>query len=352
MSRPAFAAAPRIDPKLAAEVKHIIDHKTKPLGSLGQLESLALQLALAQGNELPCVNPAQTLVFAGDHGAAHHGISAYPPEVTAQMVHNFLDGGAAINVFSRLYGLDFLVVDAGVATPLPTHPRLINRKIAPGTRNFLQEPAMSPEQTHDAIVAGARMVEDPSCASAKVLVLGEMGIGNSSSASLITHCITGAPLQTCIGRGTGLDNHGLEKKKEALSCAQKRGGSPDDPFMALCEYGGFEGAMMVGAMAKAAQLQKIVLVDGFIVTASALVACSMYPWVRPYLVFAHRSREQGHRAALEHLEAKALLNLDLALGEGSGAALAYPLLQASAGFLREMASFRSAGVSTASKAQT
>lgn len=339
-----FAPVPAFDPELRARVQQRIDSKTKPKGSLGRLEELALQLALVQGQEAPDPPVGQTLIFAGDHGAAKAGISAYPAEVTAQMVQNFLEGGAAINVLSRLFDLEFCVVDSGVATKLEPHPRLLDHKIAPGTRNYIEEPAMSLEQAQRAIERGAQTVLEQSI-KPSVLVLGEMGIGNTSSASLLTHCITQKPLDACVGRGTGLCEQGLIRKRELLQQAMKRGQRPEDPMQVLCEYGGFEGAMMVGAMIQAASQRSLVLVDGFIVTASALIACELCPSVRPYLVFSHRSQEVGHQYALEYLSAEPLLDLSLALGEGSGAALAYPLIQAAAAFLREMASFESAGVS-------
>lgn len=343
MAKPDFAPAPSLDPELREKIQQSIDSKTKPVGSLGRLENLALQIALAQNSTSPKVESAQVLVFAGDHGAAHEGISAYPVEVTAQMVGNFLQGGAAISVFSRLFGLDFRVIDAGVAQTLQAHPKLCDLKIAQGTKNYIEEPAMSQAQARLAMARGAELAMQAK--GEDLLVLGEMGIGNSSSAALLTHCITGAPLEGCVGRGTGLDDDGLGRKHKRLSLALERGGRVQDPVAALCEYGGFELAMMVGTMIQAAQARQLVLIDGFIVTASALIACELCPSIRPYLIFSHRSQETGHRHALDHLQASPLLDLELRLGEGSGAALAYPLVQAAAAFLNQMASFESAGVS-------
>lgn len=337
--------APPVDPLLLAKVQRVIDEKTKPPGSLGQLEDLALQICGALNQEEPEIKNAQALIFAGDHGAASNGISAYPAEVTAQMVQNFLQGGAAINAFCKLHDLDFRVVDAGVSSRVEPHPALIDRKIASGTQDYLRAPAMSPAQVQEAIKAGMELAKQAHQEERSLLLLGEMGIGNSSSAALLTHCITKIPLEDCIGAGTGQHKEDLQKKRELLEQARQRGGCPDDPFLALAEYGGFEGAMMVGTMIKAASQRQLVLVDGFIVTASALVACELCPSIRPYLIFAHRSLEAGHVHSLTHLRASPLLELDLRLGEGTGAALAYPLLLAATAFLREMASFASAGVS-------
>lgn len=341
----AFAAAPAPDPELRRKVQARIDHKTKPVGSLGQLETLAAQICLAQNRLDPQVSRAQVLVYAGDHGAAAQGLSAYPCEVTPQMVLNFLRGGAAINVFARLFDLDLKVVDAGVAAALDPHPQLIDKKIAQGTRNLIAEPAMEQAQALLAIEHGKAIAQAFHEEQKDLLILGEMGIGNTSSAALLTHCMTQAPLRQCVGRGTGLSDEALTKKQTLLAQALDRGGSPKAPLSALCEYGGFEIAMMVGTMIRAAQLRQLVLVDGFIVTASALIACELCPTIRPYLIFGHRSHEVGHALSLAHLQASPLLSLDLRLGEGTGAALAYPMVKAAAAFLNEMASFESAGVS-------
>lgn len=338
--------APPLDPALGRRVARTIDGKTKPLGSLGELEGLAKQIAMAQGVETPCVENAEALVFAGDHGAATSGISAYPREVTAQMVQNFLNGNAAINVFCRSNDLDLRVVDAGVASQLPAHASLIDQKVALGTNNYLEAPAMSLGQTEQALQRGILVARQSQHRERKVLLLGEMGIGNSSSAALITHCVTRAPLDECVGRGTGLDDQELLRKATLLYRAIERGGAPHDPWEILCEYGGFEIAMMSGCMIGAAQARQLAIVDGYIASAAALLACALVPSVRPYLIFAHRSSEFGHHHSLAHLDAHPLLDLKMRLGEGTGAALAFPLLRCAARFLSEMASFESAGVSS------
>jgi nicotinate-nucleotide--dimethylbenzimidazole phosphoribosyltransferase len=287
------------------------------------------------------------LVFAGDHGAAKAGVSAFPQEVTWQMVENFLAGGAAINVFSRQNGLALSVVDAGVAHDFGRRPGLIDAKIAPGTANYIEQSAMTVAQCALAISSGAEIVRGLAAAGCNVVGFGEMGIGNTAAASLITHCLTGASLAECVGRGTGLDDAGLVRKQGLLEQALQRyrahGGS-DEPLAVLAEFGGFEIAMMAGAMLAAAEAGMVILVDGFIVTSAALTAAKLYPALADYCVFCHRSAEPGHQAQLRALEAEPLLDLGLRLGEGTGAALAYPLVQAALSFLNEMASFESAGV--------
>jgi nicotinate-nucleotide--dimethylbenzimidazole phosphoribosyltransferase len=348
---PTFTVA-RLDPALAAALQHKIDTKTKPLGALGELEELALQLGLIQNTLAPQIVRPQLFVFAGDHGAAKAGVSAFPQDVTWQMVENFLAGGAAINVFARQTGWSLGIVDAGVARDFGSRAGLIDAKVAPGTQNYLEQAAMAEEQAVQAIARGAALIRAAAAEGSKVLACGEMGIGNTASASLLTHCLTGAPLDACIGRGTGLDDAGLSRKKDLLGLAMHRyragGGAVGDDAEALsvlAEFGGFEIAMMAGAMLAAAEARMLILVDGFIVTAALLVAARLQPAVVDYCVFAHRSGEAGHALQIEALGGRALLDLGLRLGEGTGAALALPLVQAAANFLNEMASFESAGVS-------
>ncbi|WP_371323773.1 nicotinate-nucleotide--dimethylbenzimidazole phosphoribosyltransferase [Dechloromonas sp. ZY10] len=339
-----------VDREIAAKLQHKIDRKTKPLGALGQLERLALQLGLIQQTLSPELRRPQMLVFAGDHGAAKAGISAFPQEVTWQMVENFLAGGAAINVFARLNGLELSVVDAGVAHDFAPRPGLLDAKVAPGTANYLEQPAMTGAQCAQALEHGAGIVRRLAAEGCNVVGFGEMGIGNTASASLLTHALTGASLADCIGRGAGLDDAGLARKQALLEQALARyaaaGGQTvgGDPLTLLAEFGGFEIAAMVGAMLAAGEAGMVLLVDGFIVSSAALVACRVQPALRDYCVFCHRSAEPGARAQLQALQAEALLDLGLRLGEGTGAALAFPLLQAAAAFLNEMASFESAGV--------
>ena len=335
-----------VDRTLASALQHKIDQKTKPLGALGRLEQLALQLGLIQGSLAPRLHRPHILVCAGDHGAAKAGVSAYPQEVTWQMVENFLAGGAAINVLARQAGISLVVADAGVNHAFGARDGLLDAKVAPGTASYLDGAAMSAQQCATALQRGAALARDLAASGCNVLGLGEMGIGNTAAASLLTHCVTGLPLNTCVGRGTGLDDAGLARKRELLARALARWEDRDEhPLRILARFGGFEIAMLTGAMLAAAEARMIVLIDGFIVTSALLIAHRMYPPVRDYCVFAHRSEEAGHRGQLEVLKAEPLLDLGLRLGEGTGAALAYPLLKAACAFLDEMASFESAGVS-------
>lgn len=326
---------------LAAQIRHSIDTKTKPPGSLGRIEDLAAQIALLQGTLTPRMEQAQLTIFAGDHGIAAEGVSAFPQAVTAQMVLNFLGGGAAANVFARTTGVDLRVVDAGVAVDID-HPDLIVRKVAPGTANSAAGPAMTAAQCAEARATGAALGTD---GGADAVCFGEMGIANTASATLVAHKITGKPVAELTGRGTGLDDAGLRHKTEVLERAAARTGALS-PAEALAEYGGFEIAMMAGAMEGAARAGRLVIVDGFIASAAALVVLAEAPELRRAMVFAHASAEAGHRAVLAYLQADPLLTLGLRLGEGTGALLAWPLVRAAAAMLTEMASFEDAGVSS------
>ena len=335
------------DQGLAAALQQKIDQKTKPLGALGQLEKVAKQIGLIQQRLDPEFGQPHLLVFAGDHGATKAGVSAYPQDVTWQMVENFLSGGAAINVFARQNDMHLAIIDAGVAHDFGKRSGLINAKVALGTANYIEQPAMTKEQCVAAIARGAEISRNLSINGCNVVGFGEMGIGNTAAASLITHCLTGVPLADCIGRGTGLDDAGLARKQALLEQALQRyraAGGNDDPLNVLAEFGGFEIAMMVGAILGAAEAKMTLLIDGFIVGAAALTAARLAPALLDYCVFCHRSAEPGHVAQLQALDAEPLLDLGLRLGEGTGAALAYPLIVAAASFLNEMASFASAGV--------
>ncbi|MNS96620.1 Nicotinate-nucleotide--dimethylbenzimidazole phosphoribosyltransferase [compost metagenome] len=264
------------------------------------------------------------------------------------MVRNFLAGGAAINVFSRQHGIALEIVDAGVRVPLPAAPGLVNCRIADGTRNFAQEPAMTPEQAAAAMTAGMARVLRHAQQGCNVIGFGEMGIANTSAAACLMQRLTGLPLADCIGRGTGLDDAGLARKREVLEAALALHADAQAPLDVLATFGGFEIAMMAGAFLAAAASRMVILVDGFIASAALLVAQRLDPNVLQYCVFTHCSHERGHRALLQHFGAEPLLALDLRLGEGTGAALAWPLLASAAAFLNEMATFSGAGVSTAS----
>ncbi|MGC1172820.1 nicotinate-nucleotide--dimethylbenzimidazole phosphoribosyltransferase [Polaromonas sp.] len=330
------------DAALAAGLQHKIDQKTKPQGALGQLEALALQLGLIQRSEAIRFESPQMVVFAADHGIASEGVSAFPQAVTVQMVGNMLAGGAAINVFARQHGFALQVVDAGVAAELADHPQLLKRKIAAGTNNICAGPAMPPAQASAALQAGMAVMKS---LPGNVVAFGEMGIANTSAAALLLARLAGLPISDVVGRGTGLDDTQLAHKQAVLQRALDRHAEVHEPLAVLAALGGFEIAMMSGAMLQAASERRVVLVDGFIAGAAALVARTLVPQVQDYLVFCHRSAERGHHLLLAHMKATPLLNLDMRLGEGTGALLAWPLLQSAALFMAEMASFESAEVS-------
>lgn len=336
-------AAP--DPSLRAALQAAIDDKTKPPGSLGRLESLAMQIGLIRGETVPDLVRPTVIVFAGDHGVADAGVSAFPAEVTAQMVLNFLNGGAAINVFTRLHGLVLEVVDVGVRAPLPAAPGLVNCRVANGTRNFVEQPAMTAAETGAAINVGIARVLRHAQQGTNVIGFGEMGIANTSAAACVMSRLTGLPLETCTGRGTGLDDAGVARKREILARALAQHPDATAPLDVLATFGGFEIAAMTGAYLAAAASRMVILVDGFIATAALLVAARIDPNVLHYCVFSHCSHEQGHKALLASFDAEPLLALDLRLGEGTGVALAWPLVASAVAFLREMATFSGAGVS-------
>lgn len=330
------------DPALSALLQARIDGKTKPLGALGQLERLAVQLGCILGTDAPQLQQPQMLVFAADHGLAAHGVSAYPSDVTWQMVENFLAGGAAVSVLARQHGLALTVVDAGVRHDFAPRAGLIQRKIAYGTADALAGPAMTPVQCAAALAAGREVVQS---LPGNAVLLGEMGIGNTSAAALLMARLTGEALSSCTGRGTGLDNEGLARKRSVLQAVLARHASAHEPLDALAAFGGFEIAMLCGAVLEAALQRRVVVVDGFIASSAVLVASCLQPAVLQRCVFAHCSQETGHATMLRHLKAEPLLDLSLRLGEGSGAALAWPLLDSACRILAEMASFESAGVS-------
>jgi nicotinate-nucleotide--dimethylbenzimidazole phosphoribosyltransferase len=339
-------------------LQHRIDNKTKPLGALGQLEDIALRIGLLQGTAHPVLNSPHIVVFAGDHGIAGTGlVNPYPQAVTAQMVLNFIRGGAAINVFCRQNGLGLTVVDAGVNyefDPELTGNRLLSKKIAFGTNNYMQGPAMGSSQSFDAMEAGRAVVAALAAEGCNCIGFGEMGIGNTSSASLIMSYVTDIPVAGCIGRGTGVNDEQLERKKATLQQVYRLhhstiAASPDASTILQC-VGGFEIAMLTGAYLEAAEQKMIILVDGFISTAALLLARLSNPSVLDNCIFGHCSGESGHQKMLDYLGARPLLQLGMRLGEGTGAALAFPFVRAAVNFLEEMASFESAGVSKSGQA--
>ena len=330
------------DAALSALLDHAIDNKTKPPGSLGALESLARKIGLIQKRVDIAVRAPAIMVFAADHGVAAEGVSAYPQEVTWQMVENFLSGGAAINVFARQGGCALQVVDAGVAHNFGPRAGLVDRKLAHGTANFAREAAMTGEQVALAMRHGAELIE---ALDGNVIGFGEMGIGNTTAAAAIMHKLTGIPVGDCVGAGTGLTPAGILHKQDVIEKAAALHAGVADPLDVLATFGGFEIAMMTGAMLRAAEHRMVLLIDGFIVTSALLVAARLQPAILDYCVFSHCSNEHGHKRMLSQLGAEPLLHLGLRLGEGTGCALALPLLHAVTGFMREMATFASAQVS-------
>ncbi len=333
------------DAALDHALRAAIDGKTKPPGSLGMLETLARRIGLIQQTMQPRIVEPALLVFAGDHGIVEEGVSAYPQSVTWQMVENFLSGGAAINVFARQNGCALRIVDAGVNHDFGARAGLIDRKIAHGTRNFAREAAMTPAQCEQAMARGAALVAD---LRGNVLGFGEMGIGNTTAAAAIMHALTGLPAAACVGAGTGLSADGVRHKQQVVAQAVARHAGAREPLEVLATFGGFEIAMIAGAMLEAARRRMVLVIDGFIITSALLVAARLQPAILDYCVFAHCSDEHGHRQLLDALGAQPLLQMGLRLGEGTGSVLALPMLHAAVNFLNEMATFESAAVSNRS----
>jgi len=339
-----------LDEKAMAQARARQDRLTKPLGSLGQLEELSIQLAGIQGKSIPQIRHKVIITMASDHGVVAEGVSAYPQEVTAQMVRNFLRGGAAINVMARQIGARIVVVDMGVATKLETHPQLLSRKIARGTRNIAVGPAMTEAQAITTIETGMEIINSETARGLDIVGTGDMGIGNTTASSAIGAVMTGKPVAEVTGRGTGLSEPQLKHKVQVIEKALAVN-QPllEQPLSVLAKVGGFEIAGLVGVMLGAAAHRIPVVIDGFISGAAALIATALVPRLRDFLIAAHLSVEPGHRLMLEHLRLKPLLDLDMRLGEGTGAALGIFLAEMAARLLAEMATFGEAGVSERSE---
>ncbi|MDW3192951.1 MAG: nicotinate-nucleotide--dimethylbenzimidazole phosphoribosyltransferase [Cytophagales bacterium] len=338
-----------VDTTLDQEIWNKLNLKTKPPGSLGKLEQLAFQVARIQGSLNPSLNKPVVLVFAGDHGIASSGlVNPYPQEVTHQMVMNFLQEGAAINVFAKVANMQVMVVDSGVNHAFGETPNLVNAKMGMGTTDYRQGLAMSPETCRQALGKGAEIVKQLVRKGTNVIGFGEMGIGNTSAASLIMSTVCDLPLSSCVGKGTGAEDDFLKQKLQTLEEVSTFHGldATTKPEEILATFGGFEMVQMVGGMLAGASSKCLLLIDGFISTAAFLIAQQIRPEVRDYAVFTHRSEEQGHIGMLAHLKADPLLELNMRLGEGTGCATSYPLLQMAVNMLNDMASFDTAGVST------
>lgn len=335
---------PDQDQELIPPIQHKLDNKAKPVGSLGKLEQLALQVGLIQNTLTPELRNPVMLTVAADHGITSEGVSACPVEITWQQVHNFLAGGGGIGLLSRVYGMDLWVVDAGVNYSFKPHPKLIDAKVAFGTENFRHQPAMSIENCMKAFSNGREIVRRFAEQGSNVIGFGEMGIGNTTPASALMSIICHLPVEECVGPGAGLNSNGVRHKAKVIQEAIDKHGISGSTFGNLARFGGYEIATIAGGMIEAACNRMVVLVDGFITTSALLVAQEMDRRVLDYCVFAHESDEQGHRKMLQHMNASAVLKLGLRLGEGTGAAIAYSVLKGAVAVLSEMTSFEEAQV--------
>lgn len=336
------------DAALLDAIRHKIDNLNKPKGSLGRLEDLAMQICLIQQTLTPKLNNPCHLLFGGDHGIEHEKVSISPREITWQQMLNFAKGGGGVNMFCRQHGFKLYLVDVGVDYDLSNCHEIYNRKIAPGTANFIDGPAMSEEQYRQALDVGAEFVDKCHADGCNIVCVGEMGIANTSPSSVWMSLFGDIPLDECIGAGAGLDNAGIKHKSDVLNRAVDRfiyttGGKADTDTL-IRYFGGFEMVSAVGAMLRAAELGLIVLVDGFIMTACALAAVRLYPEAKEYMIFGHVGDENGHRRLLDLLGAQPLLNLGLRLGEGTGALCAYPIVESAVRMINEMNNFDNAHI--------
>ena len=332
------------DNQIEASLQDKINNLTKPKGSLGTLEELALQIGLVQQTLSPELRKPQNIIFAADHGIVEEGVSLSPKEITWQQISNFLHGGAGINFLCRQHGFELKIVDAGVDYDLPYDKGIINKKVRRGTRSYLHEAAMTTEEMNQCIKHGSEIVKMCHQEGSNILSFGEMGIGNTSSSSLWMHYFTGISLDKCVGAGSGLDNKGIQHKYEILqqSVENYKGDGSDDDIIRY--FGGLEMVMAVGAMLQAAELKMLILVDGFIMTNCILAASKLYPAVLDYAIFGHCGDETGHKLVLDYLGAHPLLYLGLRLGEGSGAVCSYPIVQSAVRMINEMDNFAHASI--------
>lgn len=341
-----ISSIPSISDEAMFSAKLRQDQLTKPQGSLGRLEELSIKVAGIVGNPKPRISRKVVIVVAADHGVVEEGVSAFPKEVTAQMVYNFLRGGAAINVLARHVGAKVVVVDAGVATDLQPHPALKIRKIGYGTGNIARGPAMTRSQAIQALEIGIELVEEELSHGLDIVAPGDMGIANTTPAAAIAAAVTGVSPEIVTGRGTGVDDETLVRKintvKRALEVNQP---NPKDGVDVLAKVGGFEIGVMAGIILGAAANRVPVVLDGFICTAAALIAATIAPQVKSYCIAGHCSAERGHRVMLEYLGLDPLLDLNMRLGEGTGAVIAMSLVEAACKILNEMATFSEANVS-------
>lgn len=321
-----------------------INNLTKPKGSLGTLEEIALQIGLIQQTLTPSLNHPINVIYASDHGIADEGVSKSPKEVTRQVIHNFLNGGAGICFLARQHGFELKIVDGGVDYDFPIIPQLINKKIRKGTRNFLHEAAMSREEMEQALQYGADIVTECHNEGCNVISFGEMGIGNTAASSMWMTCLTGIPLIDCVGAGSGLDNEGIRHKYNILKKSLDNYNGGNSPLEIIRYFGGYEMVMAIGGMLRAAELKMVILIDGFIMTNCILAASRLYPAVLSFCIFGHCGDETGHKRILDTMQVKPLLNLGLRLGEGSGSVCAYPIVDSAVRMINEMHSFQQAAI--------
>ncbi|HJA88649.1 MAG TPA: nicotinate-nucleotide--dimethylbenzimidazole phosphoribosyltransferase [Candidatus Parabacteroides intestinavium] len=327
------------DEKIREALVNRINSLAKPKGSLGRLETLALQIGMIQQTLTPKLTHPVNVIYASDHGIADEGVSQSPKEVTRQVIYNFLNGGSGVCFLARQHGFDIKIVDGGVDYDFPENPRIINRKIRKGTRNFLHEAAMTKDELEKALQIGADIVSDCHQEGCNIISFGEMGIGNTSASSLWMSCLTGTPLVECVGAGSGLNREGVRHKYEVLKAAQENYQGDGSPLDIMRYFGGYEMVMAVGGMLRAAELKMIILVDGFIMTNCVLAATRLYPDMQDYCIFGHCGDESGHRKLLNYLHAEPLLYLGMRLGEGSGAVCAYPIVDSAVRMINEMHTF-------------
>ena len=334
----------RTDKTIAAEIQAKIDDLTKPKGSLGLLEETALKVGIIQQTLTPTLSKPYNLVFAGDHGIADEGVSATVKEVTKQMVYNFIEGGAGVSVFARQHGIGLKVIDAGVDHDFEEIPELIHKKIARGTRNFLHESAMTHEELHLALERGAEVVDEIHAEGCNIVSFGEMGIGNTSCSSMLMTMLHNEPLEKTVGAGSGLNSEGVRHKLDVLSRAKANYKGDGSAFDLIAYFSGYEMAMITGGMLRAAELGMVIVVDGFNITAALLSAAALHPEVLDYCLFSHKSNEGAHSQMLDILGGKPLLQLEMRLGEGTGALVAYPIIQSAVCMINNMSSFSAAKV--------
>lgn len=332
------------DTAIADALQDKINNLTKPKGSLGRLEEIALQIGLIQQTLSPSLNHPVNVIYASDHGIADEGVSKSPKEVTRQVIHNFLNGGAGVCFLARQHGIELKIVDGGVDFDFPPIPQLIDCKIRKGTRNFLHEAAMTREEMELALQYGADIVTDCYEEGCNVISFGEMGIGNTAASSMWMTCLTGIPLVECVGAGSGLDDNGVKHKYNVLKAALENYKGDNSPEDVIRYFGGYEMVMAIGGMLRAAELKMVILIDGFIMTNCILAASRLYPEVLPYCIFGHCGDEAGHRKVLNVLHAKPLLDLGLRLGEGSGSVCAYPIVDSAVRMINEMQTFQQAAI--------